>query len=37
MRRGYGLDNRDIEKLTPIMEGIIYRLEPHLYDLAMEE
>ena len=23
MRRGYGLDNRDIEKLTPIMEGII--------------
>ena len=27
MRRGYGLDNRDIEKLTPIMEGIIYRLE----------
>ena len=27
MRRGYSLDNRDIEKLTPIMEGIIYRLE----------
>ena len=27
MRRGYHLDNRDIEKLTPIMEGIIYRLE----------
>ena len=27
MRRGYDLDNRDIEKLTPIMEGIIYRLE----------
>ena len=27
MRRGYNLDNRDIEKLTPIMEGIIYRLE----------
>lgn len=27
MRRGYSLDNRDIEILTPIMEGIIYRLE----------
>ena len=27
MRRGYNLDNRDIEKLTPIMEGIIYCLE----------
>lgn len=27
MRRGYRLDDRDIEKLIPIMEGIIYRLE----------
>ena len=27
MRRGYNLNSRDIEKLTPIMEGIIYRLE----------